>query len=116
MRSECRAPIELDKRLGGIIQSLRTKGEFQGNELEALVLRPKPGTIKAESLLLIGLGDESKLSLETMERVGRAAFREAKQPWSNKVAFAPLIRDQGNSTLPAGSIQAAVSARFAPGG
>src|SRR5947208_9951912 len=51
------APVELDKRLGGAINSLRTRGEFQGNELETLLIRPKDGAIKAKALLLIGLGD-----------------------------------------------------------
>src|SRR3954447_5373574 len=35
------APVELDKQLGGIINSLRSRGEFQGNELETMVIVPK---------------------------------------------------------------------------
>jgi hypothetical protein len=37
-----------------------------------------------------------------MERVGRVALREAARLGATKVAFAPLIRDQGNSKFPAG--------------
>src|SRR5262245_53013922 len=65
------APVELDKRLGGVINSLRSRGEFAGERLETLVLNPKAGSIKAKVLLLVGLGDESQLSLDTMEQVGR---------------------------------------------
>jgi Cytosol aminopeptidase family, N-terminal domain len=102
------APVELDKRLGGAINSLRTRGEFQGDELETLLIRPKEGAIKAKALLLIGLGDESRLSLDTMERVGRTALREARALGASKVAFAPLIRDQGNTTLGTGLVETAV--------
>ncbi len=102
------APVELDKRLGGAINSLRTRGEFQGDELETLLITPKEGAIKAKALLLIGLGDESRLSLETMERVGRVALREARALGISKVAFAPLLRDQGNSTLAVGAVETAV--------
>lgn len=102
------APVELDKRLGGAINSLRTRGEFQGNELETLLIKPKDGAMKAKALLLIGLGDEGRISLETMDRVGRVALREARALRISKVAFAPLIRDQGNTTLGVGAVEAAV--------
>ncbi len=97
------APVELDKRLGGVINSLRTRGEFQGDPLETILIRPKEGAIKAKSLLLIGLGDESQLSLNTMERVGQTALRQAKAVGATKVAFAPLLRDQGNSAFGVGA-------------
>ena len=42
------APVELDKRLGGVINSLRTRGEFQGAPLETILIKPKDGTIKAQ--------------------------------------------------------------------
>jgi Cytosol aminopeptidase family, N-terminal domain len=102
------APVELDKRLGGVIDSLRTRGEFQGAPLETILIRPKDGTIKAKSLLLIGLGDESQLSLNTMERVGQTALRQAKAVGATKVAFAPLLRDQGNSAFGVGAVGTAV--------
>src|SRR5947208_14123032 len=71
------APVELDKHLGGVIASLRERGEFTGDDLETLLLTPREGSIKAKALLLIGLGDEATLSLDKMERVGRAALRAA---------------------------------------
>lgn len=102
------AATELDKRLGGVIGALRTRDEFRGDELETLLIIPKEGTINAKALLLIGLGDESQLSLHTMERIGRAALREARRLNVNKVAFAPLLRDQGNDTLAVGPVEIAV--------
>jgi hypothetical protein len=102
------APVELDKHLGGLIASLRERGEFVGDELETLVITPPEGSIKAKALLLVGLGDESKLSLDTMERVGKVALRTATRLGAKTVAFAPLIRDQGNSTLKTGDVEVAV--------
>src|SRR5882724_11690258 len=52
------APVELDKKLGGVIASLRERGEFVGDEGETLLLIPPKDSIKAKSLLLVGLGNE----------------------------------------------------------
>jgi hypothetical protein len=102
------APVELYKRLGGVISALRSRGEFQGDRMETLVLTPKPGSIKAKALLLVGLGDEDQLSLDTLEQVGRAALREAHLLHATKVGFAPLLRDQGNKSLGVGPVETAV--------
>lgn len=93
------APVELDKKLGGVIASLRSRGEFKGDECETLLVNPPKDSIKAAALLLIGLGEEKELSLEVMERIGKVAVREAARMRVTRVAFAPLIRDQGNSKV-----------------
>src|SRR5438094_7817817 len=49
------APVELDKRLGGVIASLRERGEFVGDQLETLLVTPPKDSIKAKALLLVGL-------------------------------------------------------------
>jgi hypothetical protein len=102
------APVELDKRLGGVIASLRERGEFVGDELETLCIIPPQNSIKAKALLLVGLGAEENLSLKVLERVGRVSVREAAKLGVKRVAFAPLIRDQGNSKLPTGDVEIAV--------
>jgi hypothetical protein len=102
------APVELDKELGGVIGALRERGEFVGDELETLFIIPPARSIKAKGLLLIGLGNESGLSIDLMERVGKVAVREASRLGASRVAFAPLIRDQGNSTLDTGEVERAV--------
>jgi hypothetical protein len=103
------AAVELDKKLGGVIASLRNRGEFEGDELETLLLTPPKGTIKPRLLLLVGLGAEDSLSLERMERVGRIALREAAKLGVKRAAFAPLLRDQGNSKLGAGDVEQAIT-------
>ena len=102
------APVELDKELGGVIGALRERGEFAGDELETVLLVPLKGSIKANALLLVGLGEEGSLSLARMERVGRVALREASRLGVRRVAFAPLIRDQGSTKLGTGDVGAAV--------
>lgn len=102
------AAAVLDQRLGGVIASLRDRGEFVGDEGETLLLTPPRGTIRPALLLLVGLGDEKSLSLETMERVGRVAQRQASRLGIRRVAFAPLLRDQGNAALPVGDVETAV--------
>ncbi len=102
------APVELDKHLGGVIASLRERGEFVGDDMETILIIPPEGSIKAKALLLIGLGDEATLSLDKMERVGKVALREASRLGVKKVAFAPIIRDQGNSAFSTGDVARSV--------
>lgn len=102
------APVELDKRLGGVIASLRGRGEFAGDQLETLLITPPRDSIPAKALLLVGLGDEEALSLKLMEAVGRVSLREAARLGVSRVAFAPLIRDQGNSKFGTGDVATAV--------
>lgn len=102
------APVELDKKLGGVIASLRQRGEFIGDELETICIEPPTNSIKAKALVLVGLGAEESLSLAVMERVGRVSLRQAVKAGVKRAALAPLIRDQGNSKLPAGDVEVAV--------
>ena len=101
------APVELDKRLGGAIGNLRDRGEFAGDELETILLDTN-GKIPAKQLLLLGIGSQDSLTPDRMERVGRAAYREAARIGAAKVAFAPLIRDQGNDKVPTSDVAKAV--------
>src|SRR5947207_10293048 len=43
-----------------------------------------------------------------MERVGRVSLREAAKAGVKRVAFAPLLQDQGNAKLPTGDVEIAV--------
>ncbi|MDG3004930.1 M17 family peptidase N-terminal domain-containing protein [Paludisphaera mucosa] len=103
------AAVELDRHLGGVVAALRDRGEFAGEALETILIVPPKDAIKARSLLLIGLGDEGSLSLERMEQVGKVALREAVRLRADRVAFAPLIRDQGDSRIATGAVAQAVA-------
>jgi hypothetical protein len=95
---------KFDERLGGVIASLRDRGEFRGDAMETILIEPPPGSIKARKLVLIGLGEEAQLSLETMRRAGAVALREAARLGARSAAFGAALRDQGNETLPVGDV------------
>lgn len=94
---------DLDDKLGGLLSSLRNRGEFAGALGETILLTPPKGSIVAQRLLVIGLGEEKDLSLDTLKLIGRIAAREAVALQAKHVAFAPVIRDQGNNTIDVGA-------------
>jgi len=66
------ARSSVDKKLGGVIASLRERGEFVGDEGETYKSSPRPRTRSGpRRFLLHRLGREDALSLEVMERVGK---------------------------------------------
>jgi hypothetical protein len=91
-----------DAKVGGLISGLRNRGEFVGELGESILLVPPPGSIPAKLFLIIGLGDESSLSLDTLRVAGRVAAREAVHLKAPRVAWAPVIRDEGNTTIDVG--------------
>jgi|SRR5690242_12403857 len=96
------AAKETDKHLGGLLSALRNRGEFVGELGETILFTPAKGSIPARRFLVIGLGDEKDLSLDSLQVVGRIAAREAVRLKSKHVAWAPVIRDEGNSTIEVG--------------
>lgn len=103
---------DLDQKLGRSISALRNRGEFAGDELETILIKPPAGSIHPKQLLIIGLGDEDTLSVTKMGRVGIIAMRAAQQIGATHIAFAPTIRDQGDSVIPTGEVAAYVIRNF----
>jgi hypothetical protein len=52
--------------------------------------------------MVIGLGEEKDLSLDSLRVVGRIAAREAVRLNAKHVAWAPVIRDEGNTAIDVG--------------
>ena len=96
------APVELDKRLGGVIGSLRERAEFIGDRGETLLIVPPQDSIKARLLLLVGLGAEDALSLDVMEEAGRISLREAARLG---ISLAELLRRSLRTVLPVNDTQ-----------
>jgi len=69
------AAKETDEHLSGILSSLRNRGDFVGELGETILFTPPKGSIPAKRFMVIGLGDESGLSLESLRLVGRIAAR-----------------------------------------
>jgi leucyl aminopeptidase len=96
------AARETDEKLGGILSSLRNRGEFAGETGETFLFIPPKGSIPAKRFMVIGLGEEKDLSLDTLRIVGRIAAREAVRLKAKHVAWAPVIRDEGSTTIDVG--------------
>ena len=96
------AAKETDEKLGGMLSTLRNRGEFVGESGETILFTPPKGSIPAKRFMVIGLGDESALSLDTLRTVGRIATREAVRLKAKHVAWAPVIRDEGNTAIDVG--------------
>src|SRR6266446_2021128 len=96
------AAKDTDEKLGGILSSLRNRGEFAGETGETFLFTPLKGSIPANRFLVIGLGEEKDLSLDTLRIVGRIAAREAVRLKAKHVAWAPVIRDEGNTAIDVG--------------
>src|SRR6266404_5552903 len=96
------AAKDTDAHLGGLLSALRNRGEFVGELGETFLFTPPNGSIPAKRFMVIGLGEEKDLSLETLRIVGRVAAREAVRLRAKHVAWAPVIRDEGNTALDVG--------------
>jgi hypothetical protein len=102
------AVADLDKELGGVIKALRDSGQFEGFPLETLYFRAPKGSIKAKGMLLVGVGDEQELSLETMKHVGTVVLRNAMLLNATTVSFAAALQDQNVKKLDVGDVAGAV--------
>jgi hypothetical protein len=91
-----------DDHLNGILSALRNRGEFVGELGETFLFTPPKDSIPAKRFMVIGLGDEKDLSLDSLRVVGQIAAREAVRLKAKHVAWAPVIRDEGNSTIEVG--------------
>jgi hypothetical protein len=92
-----------DDHLNGLLSALRNRGEFVGELGETFLFTPSANTIPAKRFMVIGLGDEKDLSLDTLRLIGRIAAREAVRLNVSHVAWAPVIRDEGNTTIEVGA-------------
>ena len=91
--------IEINERLHGLLDQLRTHGLFDGNLGETILLTPPAGTIAAKKLLIIGLGDSSSFTPARVYLVGKIALREANRLGIAHPNFAPTILDGGVTTF-----------------
>lgn len=96
------AAKDTDAHLGGLLSALRNRGEFVGELGETILFTPPKGSVPAKRFMVVGLGEEKDLSVETLRVVGRIAAREAVRLGAKHVAWAPVIRDQGNSVIDVG--------------
>jgi len=75
--------------------------------LRPLLVTPTPSSIKAGQLLVIAWGARSEFSVDRVKDVGRAAMRETIRMGVSDMAYAPIARDQGVTSLSADVVAAA---------
>ena len=97
------AAKDTDEHLHGLLSGLRNRGEFVGELGETILFDPPSGWMPAKRFMVIGLGDEKSLSLDSLRVVGRIAAREAVRLKASHVAWAPVIRDEGNNVIDVGA-------------
>jgi leucyl aminopeptidase len=106
------AAKDLNDKLGGLLSSLRDRGQFIGEPGETFLFTPPPNSITPSRVLLIGVGEESKLTLDCLRLAGRIAAREAVRLNVAHVSFAPTLRDQKSTRIDVGEGDAAFVEQF----
>lgn len=99
---------DFNDKQGGLLSSLRERGEFVGELGETFLYTPPSRSITPKRVLLIGIGDAKDLSLDRLRLVGRIALREAVRLGARDVSFAPTLRDQGSDVIDVGEGDGAV--------
>lgn len=87
--------LHVDQALNGLITDLRKSGKFTGRALETLLITPTKGSIPAQKLLLIGLGNRNNFNPELMTDVGRVGMREALKLGVSNYSHASDLKDAG---------------------
>jgi leucyl aminopeptidase len=77
----------LDRALGGRISSVIESGDFRGKRDQKLLLYPDDA-LPAKRLLLVGLGEETKLDAEALRRAAGHAVKEAAARRATKLTLA----------------------------
>lgn len=85
-----------NEQLGSLLSSLLENKEFLGELGETLLFIPPSDSASPKRVLLIGLGDESDLTLDKLKVAGRIAARSAVRLQAKQVSLAPTLRDQGS--------------------
>jgi len=87
--------LEINERLGGLLDQIRKPTSFAGNLGETLLIAPSPGKMSAKKLLIVGLGDSKSYTPQRMELVGSIVYREASRLGVESPFFAPTVLDGG---------------------
>lgn len=90
--------VHVDESLDGLITDLRKSKKFEGKSLETLLITPPADKLKAENLLLIGLGHRNDFKPEMMRMVGVTGMREALRLGVKSYSHASDLKDAGISS------------------
>jgi hypothetical protein len=106
--------VHIDDALKGMLTELRKSGRFEGRAMETILITPPAGSMPAEKLLIIGLGDRRVFNPELMTNVGRVEMREALRLGLSSYSHASDLKDAGidspTGTVAVNVIKGAVNA------
>jgi leucyl aminopeptidase len=88
--------VEIDSKLKGAIARVLRSGDFRGRKDETLILFPHEAGIKAERVLLVGIGKREGYTLEKLRRLIGLAARTAERVGVR--AFALSLEHTSNSS------------------
>jgi leucyl aminopeptidase len=89
----------LDRALGGPLRKLVLSKEFEGKANEVLLYHTQ-GTVPAKRLVLVGLGKQSEVTLETIRQALGSAAKRVRQAKVESFAVAlPTVTPHGMSSL-----------------
>lgn len=87
--------LHVDQALNNLITDLRKSGRFTGHLLETMLISPPKGTIAAQKILLIGLGNRNDFNPALMTDIGRTGMREALRLGVSSYSHASDLKDAG---------------------
>jgi hypothetical protein len=96
--------VEINEKLGGLLEHIRTPSQFGGELGETLLIAPRAGSLSARRILIVGLGDSRTFTPARMNLVGEIVFDEANRLRVKHPFFAPTILDGGVTGFNTGEV------------
>jgi len=93
--------------IASFVADAREKKGFGKDALKSMLVTPTPATIKANQLLVIAWGPRSEFSIARAKEMGHTAMRATIESGVSDMAYAPIARDQGVTTIAADEVAAA---------
>jgi hypothetical protein len=106
------ALTEMNEKLKGLLDRVRSRQLFGGELGETLLLTPPKNSLGARKLLIIGLGDSQTFSPQRMQLVGTILYTEASRLGVANPFFAPTVLDGGVSKFTTGQVSEQVIGGF----
>ena len=87
--------LDLDNVLTGRLRRIRDEQVFRAEPMETVVLRSLPPEVRADAVLIVGLGSPDDWTADLMERATRVAVRQTNLMGARSAGMAPGMLDSG---------------------
>ncbi len=110
------ALASLDTAAGGAVSQVVKNGDFGGKKGQSLVVYPQGsgrGSLKADRLLLVGIGNADEQSVDDIRALGGRVVKGARGKKATKIALvAPSAKGHGNEVICQALAEGAVLADY----